>query len=60
MLYLFMQTWMSVILILITATSMQNVSIPWAHIPVRVRLDTLETDKTAMVRVKETNQYKQT
>ena len=55
MLYLFFQTWMSAILILITATSMRVVSIPWAHIPVRVKLDTLETDKTAMVRVKETN-----
>ena len=37
------------ILILITATSMQLVRIPWAHIHVRVKLDILETDKTAMV-----------
>ena len=47
-----LQTWMSVILILINATSMRNVSILWAHIPVRVKLDTLETDKIAMVRFK--------
>ena len=28
---------------------MRIVRIPWAHIPVRVKLDILETDKTAMV-----------
>ena len=28
---------------------MQLVRIPWAHIPVRVKLDILETEKTVMV-----------
>jgi len=28
---------------------MRIVRIPWAHIPVRVKLDILETDKTAMI-----------
>ena len=28
---------------------MRIVRIQWAHIPVRVKLDILETDKTAMV-----------
>ena len=44
-----LQTWTSVMLIPITATSMRIVRIPWAHILVRVKLGILETEKTVMV-----------
>ena len=52
---LILQIWRSALPTLITVTWMRIVWIPWAHIPVFVELDILETDKLAMVRNKQTN-----
>ena len=42
----------------ITVTSMQTVLMPWARIPVSVKLDIQEMDTLAMVRNKQTNNQK--
>ena len=54
---LILQIWRSALPTLITVTWMRIVWIPWAHIPVFVELDILETDKLAMVRNKQTNKH---